>query len=47
MRNDERLFEFQILAYNTLEELVKAFNQKAIIKIIAPLTEGVSTRRLR
>lgn len=43
MSNDERLFEFQILANNTLKELVKAYNEKAIIKSITPLTKGMST----
>jgi tRNA A-37 threonylcarbamoyl transferase component Bud32 len=43
LSKDERLFEFQTLAYNTLESLVKAFNQKAIINSIAPLTRGMST----
>lgn len=43
MSNDERIFEFHVLANHTLEELVKAFNQKAIIKSITPLTEGMST----
>lgn len=43
MNKDERLFEFQNLASDTLESLVTTFNRKAIINSIAPLTKGMST----
>jgi hypothetical protein len=43
LSKDERLFEFQTLAYNTLESLFRAFNQEEIITSIAPLTKGMST----
>lgn len=40
---NERLFEFQTFADETLESLVTTFNRKAIISSIAPLTSGMST----